>query len=321
VGIPDVGRIEFPMGPRTNSVHVIRGSRGALVIDCGTAADPGEHIVGALHDLGIETGDVAWLLLTHCDVDHYGGTAAFSAAFPSARVIAHRDDASPIMEESAYLADRACEFAQSWGLDESPATLEWALAARQDCRVDLRVTGGETLDLGSREVEIMHVPGHSRGHLAVVDPAARCAVISDAVLGAFVPNADGTPAFPPTYRHVDAYLASIERLRERGLDRLMTAHYGVFEGREVEAFLNQSASFVARVDEVLSAQLAAFGPTGATLSQLIEATSGSLGSWPPEQAVTTLAPALVGHLERFIERGIVEKADVRGAICARWTGR
>jgi len=321
MGMPDIARIEFPLGPRTNSVHVIRGGRAALVIDCGTAADPGEHIVGALLDLGIDRGDAPWLLLTHCDVDHYGGTAAFAAAFPAARVIAHRDDVPLIMEESAYLANRACEFSPTWGLDESPATLKWALAARRDCFVDLHVTHREIIDLGSREIEIMHVPGHSRGHLAVVDPLTRSAIISDAVLGAFVPNADGTPAFPPTYRHVDAYLASIERLRERELECLLTAHYGVFRGSEVEAFLDDSAEFVARVDEVLSAQLDTCATEGATLPQLIHATSASLGSWPAEQAVTTLAPPLVGHLERLIERGVVEKVDVNGAIRARWTGR
>lgn len=99
------------------------------------------------------------------------------------------------------------------------------------------------LDLGDREVTILHVPGHSPGHIAVHDPLNRALIIGDASLGATVPTADNRPAFPPTYRDVDDYVASAELIRLLHPDLILTAHYPVYEGDATTAFLDETVKY------------------------------------------------------------------------------
>jgi glyoxylase-like metal-dependent hydrolase (beta-lactamase superfamily II) len=99
------------------------------------------------------------------------------------------------------IAERYVEFAADHGLDDTDETKAWIRENAAAAPVDAVLEGGESLDLGGGwTVEVLHTPGHSRGSVSVWDPRSGSLVIGDAVLGEFVPLADGSPAFPPTYR-------------------------------------------------------------------------------------------------------------------------
>src|SRR5438477_452809 len=85
-------------------------------------------------------------------------------------------------------------------------------------------------------------------HLDVHDPRSGSVVIGDAVLGEAVPLSGGEPAFPPTYRHVDAYLASIGLLRRLAPRALLPAHYPVYRDAAAQEFLAGSRRYAERVD-------------------------------------------------------------------------
>ena len=168
--------------------------------------------------------------------------------------------------------------------------------------VDTVIESEQTVDLGDRRVEIWHVPGHSHGHLAIHDPQHRTLAISDAILGSSVPLADKTPSFPPTYRHVNAYLATIQRVREHQPKVLLTAHYGDFKNDDVVSFLNESELFVHRLDDAVKTAL---GPEPQTLEQIVRRVNPLIATWPTEGTETALAFPVAGHLERARESGEV----------------
>lgn len=295
-----VHRIDTLLGERINSLWLVKGSRTSLLFDCGIDGIITSDVVPYLDQVSVGPQDIAWAVATHCDVDHFGGIAEVHEALPNARVIAHELDAGLIEDYSRYEAERARGFRIPYGVDEDPDVLGWTRAVVREGPVDLRFRGGEVIDLGNRSVEIVHVPGHSRGHLALRDLRTGVVLISDAVLGAAVPLADGRPAFPPTYRFVDDYLETIERIRHLTDGTLGTAHYGHFQGHAAVDFLDVSREFATKLEQQV---IDVLGQTGSMTLAALLAALNPLGSWPQEGTAGALAFPVVGHVERLVHQG------------------
>jgi glyoxylase-like metal-dependent hydrolase (beta-lactamase superfamily II) len=310
-------RIDTPLGARVSSLYLIEGSEAALLFDTGVAGAVQEHVLPYLAENAIAAEKLRWVVISHCDVDHFGGLLDARESFPNAQVIAHRADADAIGDHAVFESERARQFREPYGLDEDPDALDWMRSVARSDRVDVSLDGEATIDLGDRIVDILHVPGHSRGHLALYDAATDSAIVSDCVLGAAVPFADGRPAFPPTYRYVDEYLATIERLRERDPRLILTAHYGAFEGAAAREFLDASERFVYDLDAVVLRELSG---EPLTMGQLVERVNGLIGDWPKKGAEGALLFPVAGHVERHVADGTVTSvadAGIRTFAVAR----
>jgi glyoxylase-like metal-dependent hydrolase (beta-lactamase superfamily II) len=311
-------RIDTPLGPRTSSLYLIVGSRTSLLFDTGVAGTVDQYVLPYLAANGLTPESIAWVVISHCDVDHSGGTGDVHQYLPRARVVAHAADADAIADYATYERVRARGFRQPYGWDEDEDVLAWARSVTRTGPVDLRLQAEAVIDLGDRTVDVLHVPGHTAGHLALVDSASRAAVVSDAVLGAAVRNTDGTAAFPPTYRYVPDYLNTIERLRALAPQQLLTAHYPSFDGDEAIRFLDESAGFVAKLDAEVRRVLE---HGSFTLAQLVGEIDPAIGDWPREGTAGALVFPVAGHLEDLLARGLVARSDDdSGAAVFRSTG-
>ena len=54
-------------------------------------------------------------------------------------------------------------------------------------------------------VEVLHLPGHTLGHIGVWDPRSRAAIVIDAVLERGIYSNDGALLIPPRVYDLDAY--------------------------------------------------------------------------------------------------------------------
>jgi glyoxylase-like metal-dependent hydrolase (beta-lactamase superfamily II) len=282
-----------------SSLYLFAGRERSLLFDVGVDGTAQKHLVPYLSRTGLDPKRIRWAVISHADVDHFGGLASLRELNPDTICVAHRLDAPLIADYATYEARRARGFREPWGLDESPEVLAWTRSVTRESPVDMALTGGETVDLGDGwELEIVHVPGHTHGHLAVYDPRSRALAVADAVLGDMVTHADGRPAFPPTYRYVDSYLATIDRCESLRPELLLTAHYPTMPSDAASDFLARSRMFVEKVDEVVLDELDRAGATGLTLHDLLARANPRLGSWPSEGTEVALAFPVVGHLER-----------------------
>ena len=300
-----IHRIDTMLGTRLSSMYVIRGTRSSLLFDVGVDGDASTVISPYLDAEGLDLDALAWVVVSHCDVDHFGGIADARKTFPTARLITHRLDAEAITDFRAYLRLRGRSFLEPYGLDEDPAVLDWARRVTREAPIDAAVVGGEVIDLGGREVEVLHLPGHSPGHLGLKDGFTGAVLIADAALGSAVLNADGSGAFPPTYRHVGSYLVTIARLRTMAAPLLLTAHYPAYHEDEVDAFLVESATFANELHDKARAALSA-SKAGLTLAELIEIVNDGSGNWPVGSAAGAMAFPVAGHVEALLARGEAE---------------
>lgn len=298
---PGLWRIQAPLGERFIAMYLLAGSERALLFDTGVTESVRGTLLPYLDEIGFDMSRLVWAISSHCDFDHTGGNAALLEAAPQVQLMAGALDV-PLAESLDVLIDeRYGEFRDTDGFDDPPQTTASIREAAALAPIARALHGGETFDLGDRVIRVLHTPGHSDGHLSLWDEANSALVIADATLGSTVPTAAGDPAFPPTYRDTDPYLATIEQFRGYDAELLLTAHYPIYEGAAVAAFLDESVGYTTILDAAIDGVL---DREGQTTLELIHRIAGDVGSWD-EAASEYLIFPVTGNLERMVSRGAV----------------
>lgn len=300
---PGIHRIESILGPRPFSQYLLRDEL-SLLVDTGVKETPAEVILPFLDGL-----QPTFVLNSHADVDHYGGNAAVKAAAPNALFLAHALDTPWIESAEAILRERYGWYAEH-GLAYEPDVFQWLRdAIGPDTPIDVQLRGGERIRLGpTLTVEVLHLPGHSPGHLGLWEPDSRTAIVVDAVLGRGLLDLDGAVIHPPPYFDVDGYVGAARLLKELRPERLLTAHYDVLEGDEVDRFLGDTLDFVDDARRIVEAELAESGSL--TLADLLERADPALG--PFTSMPNELAGSLRAHLQVLVREGrVMEDASAR----------
>jgi len=312
-----VHAIEAPIGERVVRLFLLKGQDRALLIDTGLDATPRDYLLPYLGHIHIAPNQIRYVLITHCDFDHQGGNASVREIASEALFLCHGDDRRLIESTDRLVEERYGEFREAHGIDDSMETKAWIRAnSRSEVMADITLSGGESIRLDKDwSVEILHTPGHSLGHLTVHDPRSRTLIIADAVLWKCVPTRDGRAAFPPTYRYLQAYRRTVQTLRQLNATTMLTSHYPVLRGAEINQFLDESIAFTQLLDGRLRKELQLCPRL--TTRELIDRIAPSLGSWPPEAAVYLVFP-LVGHLEELCRVGAVQKVRAGGLETWSW---
>jgi glyoxylase-like metal-dependent hydrolase (beta-lactamase superfamily II) len=296
---PGIIRIESVLGPRPFSQYLLRDER-TLLVDTGVKETPGTVILPALDGLEPDL-----IVLTHADVDHFGGNEAMRAAAARALFCAHAADAPWIENRERILRERYGWYA-AHGVAYDADTAQWLREAMgADVPLDLRLRGGEVIRLGPRlAVHVLHLPGHSPGHLGLWEPSSRTAIVTDAVLAKGLLDVEGNVIHPPPYFDATAYESSARLLRTLDPRRLLTAHYEVVEGEGVERFLADTLEFVERVRRTVQNMLTEAREL--TLAQLLERADRELG--PFTSMPNELAGPLLAHLRELVSAGRAEES-------------
>jgi glyoxylase-like metal-dependent hydrolase (beta-lactamase superfamily II) len=314
---PGIHRIESVLGPRPFSQYLVQGER-TLLVDTGVAVTPETVILPYLDSIGLRPADLDFVLNTHADVDHFGGNAAIRARAPRAVFCAHSADVPWIEDRECILRERYGWYA-THDVDYSPEEKDWLREAMgPNVPLDMRLSGNETFRLGPElAVQVLHLPGHSPGHVGLWEPASGTAIITDAALGRGLYDMAGNVISPPPYFDVMAYEGSVRLLRSLSPQRLLTAHYEVMEGEDAVRFLDESATFIERTRLTVSETLAEHGEL--TLRGLLEISNPELGPFTVME--NELAGTLRAHLRELVSAGRAEEVpgeEVRPGIGPIW---
>jgi glyoxylase-like metal-dependent hydrolase (beta-lactamase superfamily II) len=297
-----IHRIDAEVGGRPLYLFLFLGERN-LLLDAGCAPTVAESVLPYLATLGLGPRDIDLLVITHCDVDHQGGAHALATANPDLTIACGALDRELVSDPEAIMARRYGGFGPEHGIDYDGEASAWL---REMCGspqpVDSVFTGGETIELGAgTELRVLHVPGHSPGHIALQDARTGALFSGDCVQGSVYLGLDGTPKLCPTYTDVGPYLRTIELIEALAPNELHGCHWPAARGDEVRAFLDESRAYVEDIDALVRACLDA-APSGLTLRELIERVNERLERpWDPDTA-QELVYSLHGHAERLATR-------------------
>jgi glyoxylase-like metal-dependent hydrolase (beta-lactamase superfamily II) len=310
--LPGVYRLVGELGGRWLQLFLFRGEDGDLIWDAGVATTPEAFALSAIERAGGTPERLRWIVVSHGDVDHFGGVAALRRWAPGATVAAGRGDRRWIEDPSAALDERYGWF-DKVGLAYAEETRAFlATAAEAGVRVGLTLVGGEEFDLGGgMRIGVLALPGHSPGHLGLWLSRERAAFVGDAVMADGLVTTNGERVQPPPYYDAPAYRASVARLRRLAPRRLYTAHFPPVEGEDaVDAFLSLSARFVADLEREVRAALGRMGT--ATLAELTRVCDERLG--PFASFANELGGSVHAHLEELAAAGEVRALDPGGTV-------
>lgn len=194
--------------------------------------DTEETLRTGLADLGVGFADVDRLFLTHWHQDHAGLAGDIQAASDCV-VHAHEADADYIETRSrgqGAMDDEMRTLLREWGMPDGPfEALADFLSGDEAEGHDPEVTsfaGGERFDVGSTELEAVHMPGHTAGLTGFAFDGAdgREVFSGDALLPYYTPNVGGADV------RVDAplakYLDTLTDIVETGYTRAWPGHRG-----------------------------------------------------------------------------------------------
>jgi glyoxylase-like metal-dependent hydrolase (beta-lactamase superfamily II) len=308
---PRIYRVPSVLGRRRFAQWLVVGDERLLLVDSGVDGTIAEHVTPALAELGRTPADITDVVISHADVDHYGGNAELRALAPDARLRAHPLD-RPLIESWEAIAARRYGWYRGHGLDYPTEAWAWLRdAAGPDTPLDGDVHDGETIDLGGLSLEVLHLPGHSAGHIGLWERASGTAIVLDAVMGRGFTTVDGARGGPPPYGDVAAYRGSVERLRALAPARLATAHFPLLEGPAVADFLDATVAFA---DELERALLELLGSTPLPLAALLEPCDAAVGPFP--EMPVELARSIGAQLEQLAADGRIVRVRAPGG--ERW---
>ena len=232
-------------------VYLLEGDPLTLV-DTGVRTAASRSVLeSALDELGYGLGDVGRIVLTHYHGDHLGQAQVIREVGGDPELLVHEDDAEMCESFSAERDERIEDteaLFREHGVEGDLLARQTALRrgwAREDplcdaSRVDVLLRDADRIALKGFELEVIHTPGHTAGHLALYEERSGVLLTGDHVMGNAVPFTDNfyldappDPADPlrrrPRFRGLPLYMASLRRLRAGSFRTILPAHGGILE--------------------------------------------------------------------------------------------
>lgn len=226
---------------RCNIWHV-RGGETDLLVDTGLGVASLAEAARDLFDRPLT------VVLTHCHMDHAGGAHEFGACCvhaAEAEALSNADNHLALNVPAYSEADLA--WFRSVGYDISAGLLTAIPHAgfdldnhRMQAAAASRIlVEGDIVDTGSRAFEVLHLPGHSQGSIALLETATGVLFSGDAIYDG--PLLDQIPG-----SDIPAYLRTMERLRDLPVSVVHAGHDPSF-GRQrlidiADAYLSSRAT-------------------------------------------------------------------------------
>ena len=178
--------------PATTTNTILVGDRRVYIVDPATRDAREQVRLFQTLDAWIDEGrELEAVLLTHHHSDHVGAVRAVCERY-DLPLLAHRETLSRV--DTAGLDARE--------LDEGDV-LELGVAP--DGRPDWKL-------------HVLHTPGHAPGHLVFIEDRYNAGIVGD------MASTLSTIVIDPPEGHMATYLASLARLRQRGIGMLYPAH-------------------------------------------------------------------------------------------------
>jgi glyoxylase-like metal-dependent hydrolase (beta-lactamase superfamily II) len=205
--------------PGSIASYVIDAPGGPVMIECGPGSTV-EALERGLAEHGFAPGDVRHLLVTHIHFDH-GGAAGWMARH-GARVYVHEFGARHLIDPSKLNASARRIYGDQmealWG-ELIPIPEEQVTAVHDE----------DVLDVNGLAIRAIETPGHARHHhaFALENDGERLCFTGD-VAACHVSGCPGyvSVPMPPPELDLEAWHASVDRLRRERFDAIYPTHFG-----------------------------------------------------------------------------------------------
>ena len=191
------------------------GAGDATVIDVGLMGKSG-YKLSSIERLGFELHEIRRVLMTHTHFDHIGCLPEVIEALSDVELWVHEAEALPLEqgdERIVYGMEMFRSMCQAqYGIPDGKFRFQ----------VHRKLTDGETVDLGGASWQIIHIPGHSPGSIALYEAKRKILIPGDTVYADYaIGRYDLHGASGPKLK------ASLARLAELDVNILLPGHNNI----------------------------------------------------------------------------------------------
>lgn len=244
--------------------YILTGAQNDFVVlDPGLDTPKGRaQLLSAIATIGLRLEHLSAIVVSHFHADHLAMATWLSAA-SGAPVAMHERDAMTAarMTDATELARMDREWIAELGapvehLDSIALTTADAERFGGIAAPQARVGEGTLLALSGRSIRCVWTPGHTAGHVCLVDEDNGLLFAGDHVLPRITPNVGLTPYDPPDRDAVAEYAASLDRMRAWDGLEVCPAHEYRFRGlaRRCDVLLRHQRERDAEVATVSAAE-------------------------------------------------------------------
>jgi glyoxylase-like metal-dependent hydrolase (beta-lactamase superfamily II) len=271
-----------PLPIRYTSCYLIGGDEGAFVlVDPGWDSPEGrDALLAGVATAGYELERLRGIIITHGHADH-GGLVGFLTERTGAWFGAGEGERLGIVlpgeERDAFDASERA-WLRGWGVpEEELADVAWDWARLRALNishpVDRVLTADSAVDLPGARIRIVPTPGHTPGHICVVDEVAGAIMTGDHVLPHITPNIGIDRLDPPDRDAAAQYVDSLGVVRAWDGLLVCPAHEFRFSdlGGRLDRMLEHHAE---RQDEVRAVRDGLGDPTDWTVASRLHWSRG-----------------------------------------------
>lgn len=205
--------------PDSHAYVIGKPSSGDLsLVDPGLMGK-GSYKVQSIEKMGIKLEDVKRVIMTHTHLDHIGCLREIREKMPWAELWVHTHEAEPLEEGDERTV---------YGMDmfRGMCQMQYRLKTGDfTFKVDKKLNGEEKLEIGGMLWEVLHIPGHSAGSVALYQRTQRILIPGDVV---YADHAIGR--FDLHGANASALKNSLMRLADLEVDILLPGHNRIVKG-------------------------------------------------------------------------------------------
>ncbi|MFW9800469.1 MAG: MBL fold metallo-hydrolase, partial [Candidatus Thorarchaeota archaeon] len=284
--------------------YLVVDSDCVLVIDPGTAGDPGDRTLYAIRDLGLDPRkDVTGILCTHGHPDHVGGAYGLKKA-TNAPVMIHTGDADVLEDPQLFITERlALDFSErlSMKFDRGPLRVNY-----RGLKADRLLTHRDQVVVGDLSLEVLHTGGHSSGHIVFHDKARKAVFTGDEASN--FPN-DPRKFYLDLTGSISSKSAALATLKSLNAEYLLPSHDVPHLFGDVNLLLEQVSDGVIHFQDSLLHHLSARGE--ADVEQLVFDTKQSR-SVPIPVTYERLLSTTIQVVLKGLESAALVRSDSKG---------
>ncbi|MBN2228890.1 MAG: MBL fold metallo-hydrolase [Candidatus Thorarchaeota archaeon] len=270
----------------------------ALVIDPGTAGDPGDRIEKTMKKFGLNPkSDLIGILCTHGHPDHAGGAGRLKKS-TSAPIMIHSNDAELLRNPQSFFAkrlimDRATRL--SMKLDKGPLRINY-----RGLEPDVLLSDGQKIRVGTKTLDVILTGGHSGGHCVLYEGSQKILFSGDEINN--FPN-DPRKFYVDLSGSMVSKLAAINRLSKFDIEHLLPSHDVPYLFGEAHLQFESVRDGIVHLQDTILSHLGARGD--ADIEQLVFDIKQSRSVPIPESYDALLATTIQVVLEGLEEAGLV----------------
>lgn len=284
-----LARLTDSMGPRMVNFYALADDGGCTLFDAGLPGSVQSRIA-----TGKIPTPVTRMVISHADADHLGDAGSLREA----EILCHALDRDWIEDHDALVDER---YRPIYGTESLPTLREMC---GPNFMVNRTLEDGEALRIGAFAWRVLHVPGHTHGHIALWREEDGVLLIGDAVLGFAVPNQHGQPSMPPTHGYIAEYLSTIERFQGVPVSTVLSGHWPPLDAGQFRSLLADSRRCIDRdLEEMVS-----YSNQPRSARDYFEWICSKFRCWPQPEDVH-YAFAVTGYLEYLTTTSMMRKLE------------